>query len=215
MGFGNKPDGMDASAYRVSRALRNSDGFVGPRCHGIDPETGEIERIKLRRHEVLPFFTQRPASLIAMEACGGAHWWARPLIALGHEVRLLPAKAVRPFVLRNKTDAADAQDLDGRPATGNEDGRDQKRISARHPGLASSARPTNEIPAYADQCDSRPIAGVWLSAAGGVSSTAQGLSSHPCFFGHFFKERKRPPHDGKQVGPGRGNPGRETEWHQV
>lgn len=77
--------------------------------HAIDPQTGEIERIKLRRHEVLPFFAQRPASLVAMEACGGAHWWARQLIALGHEVRLLPAKAVRPFVLRNKTDAADAR----------------------------------------------------------------------------------------------------------
>ncbi len=77
--------------------------------HTVDPETGEIERIKLRRHEVLPFFAQRKPVLVAMEACGGAHWWARKLAELGHTPRLLPAKAVRPFVLRNKTDAADAR----------------------------------------------------------------------------------------------------------
>jgi len=77
--------------------------------HAVDGETGEIERIKLRRSEVLPFFANRTPALIAMEACGGAHWWARQLSQLGHEVCLLPAKAVRPFVLRNKTDAADAR----------------------------------------------------------------------------------------------------------
>lgn len=77
--------------------------------HAVDAETGEIERIKLRRGEVLPFFANRSPALIAMEACGGAHWWARQLAQLGHEIRLLPAKAVRPFVFRNKTDAADAR----------------------------------------------------------------------------------------------------------
>ena len=44
--------------------------------------------------------------MVAIEACGGAHWWARQLIALGHEVRLLSAKAVRPFVLRKAFPAA-------------------------------------------------------------------------------------------------------------
>lgn len=77
--------------------------------HGVDFSTGQIERRKLRRHEVLPYFAQHEPVMIAMEACGGAHWWARELTRLGHEVRLLPARAVRPFVLRNKTDAADAQ----------------------------------------------------------------------------------------------------------
>ncbi len=77
--------------------------------HGVDLETGEIERIKLRRQEVLPFFAQRTPSLVAIEACGSAHWWARQLGALGHEVRLLAPKSVRPFVLGNKTDAADAR----------------------------------------------------------------------------------------------------------
>jgi transposase len=77
--------------------------------HAVDVCSGEVERLKLRRAEVLPFFAQREPSVVAMEACGGAHWWARQLIALGHKVKLLPPKAVRPFVLRNKTDAADAR----------------------------------------------------------------------------------------------------------
>ncbi len=77
--------------------------------HTVDLASGEIERIKLRRAAVLPFFAQRPSSLVAMEACGSAHHWARHLCALGHEVRLLAPKSVRPFVRANKTDAADAQ----------------------------------------------------------------------------------------------------------
>lgn len=77
--------------------------------HTVDLTSGELERIKLRRAAVLPFFAQRPSSLVAMEACGSAHHWARQLRALGHEVRLLAPKSVRPFVRANKTDAADAQ----------------------------------------------------------------------------------------------------------
>lgn len=77
--------------------------------HFIDSETGEIQRLKLRRDKVSAFFARREKSLVAMEACGGAHHWARTLQALGHEVRLLPAQHVKPFVLRDKTDARDAQ----------------------------------------------------------------------------------------------------------
>jgi len=77
--------------------------------HSVDSETGEVERIKLRRDEVLPHFALRAPALVAIEACGSAHWWARKLVELGHEVRLLPPRSVRPFVLRNKTDAADAR----------------------------------------------------------------------------------------------------------
>jgi transposase len=77
--------------------------------HWIDPETGVIEGLKLKRTQVLPWFANRAPSLVMMEACGGAHEWGRQLGSLGHQVRLLPAKTVRPFVQRNKTDAADAQ----------------------------------------------------------------------------------------------------------
>jgi len=77
--------------------------------HAVDAQTGEIERVKLRREAVREFFAQRTPSLVAMEACGSAHYWARELRGLGHEVRLLAPKSVRPFVRSNKTDAADAQ----------------------------------------------------------------------------------------------------------
>lgn len=77
--------------------------------HIVNPETGEIERIKLKRDRVSTFFANRQPSLVAIEACGGAHHWGRTLNALGHQVKLLPAKQVRPFVLCDKTDARDAQ----------------------------------------------------------------------------------------------------------
>lgn len=77
--------------------------------HVVDTETGEIQRHKLKRDKVAAFFANRQRSLVAMEACGGAHHWARALQTMGHEVKLLPAKHVRPFVLRDKTDARDAQ----------------------------------------------------------------------------------------------------------
>lgn len=77
--------------------------------HIVDPQTGELERIKLKRDRVTTFFANRHPTLVAMEACGGAHHWGRTLLAQGHQVKLLPAKQVRPFVLRDKTDARDAQ----------------------------------------------------------------------------------------------------------
>jgi transposase len=77
--------------------------------HTVDPSSGEVKRIKLRRDEVLPFFAQLPPALVAIEACGSAHEWGRQLRSVGHQVKLLAARSVRPFVLRNKTDAADAR----------------------------------------------------------------------------------------------------------
>jgi len=77
--------------------------------HWVNRETGEICRRQLKRGQVLEFFANREPSVIAMEACGSAHYWARKLAGLGHEVRLIAAQFVRPFVKGNKTDAADAQ----------------------------------------------------------------------------------------------------------
>lgn len=78
-------------------------------AHGIDAEGAVRLRKKLRRAELLPFFERLSPALIGMEACGGAHYWARELIALGHEVRLMPPAYVKPYVKRGKTDAADAE----------------------------------------------------------------------------------------------------------
>ena len=77
--------------------------------HWVEPDTGSIERLKLKRAQLLAWFAAQQPVLVVMEACGGAHEWGRELMKLGHEVRLLPPKMVRPFVRRNKTDAADAQ----------------------------------------------------------------------------------------------------------
>jgi transposase len=79
--------------------------------HSVDEETGEIRRETLKRGQVLEHFANREASVVAMEACGSAHYWARELVKLGHEVRLMAAQFVRPFVKSNKTDAADAEGI--------------------------------------------------------------------------------------------------------
>ena len=75
----------------------------------VDHESGEIYNRKLGKQDLLEFFAQREVGLIGLEACGSAHWWRRKLMALGHEVKLIHAKFVRPFVQGNKTDAADAK----------------------------------------------------------------------------------------------------------
>ena len=77
--------------------------------HWIDMETGEIVDLKLTRAKFLEHFANRVPCLVAMEACGGTQHWARRIRDLGHQVRLLPAKAVRPFVAGNKNDASDAR----------------------------------------------------------------------------------------------------------
>ena len=77
--------------------------------HGID-ETGEvIVRRQLRRRQVLAFFGRLSPCLIGMEACATSHHWARELAKLGHDVRLMPPRYVKPYVKRNKNDAADAE----------------------------------------------------------------------------------------------------------
>ena len=77
--------------------------------HGIDAPEKVVVRKQLRRRQVLEFFKALPPCLIGMEACATAHYWARELTKLGHEVRLMPAKDVKAYVKRNKNDAADAE----------------------------------------------------------------------------------------------------------
>src|SRR3954467_8922412 len=77
--------------------------------HGIDAAEKVVVRKRLRRRQVLEFFKALPRCLIGMEACATAHYWARELTKLGHEVRLMPAKDVKAYVKRNKNDAADAE----------------------------------------------------------------------------------------------------------
>ncbi len=76
--------------------------------HGVDAEGNVLIRRQLRRSRVLPFFKDLAPCLVGIEACATAHHWARQLIALGHEVKLMPPHYVKPYVKRNKNDAADA-----------------------------------------------------------------------------------------------------------
>jgi transposase len=78
-------------------------------AHGADASGRAVLRKKLRRDQVLAFFAELPPCVVAMEACGGAHFWGREIGKLGHEVRLIPPAYVRPFVKRQKNDAADAE----------------------------------------------------------------------------------------------------------
>jgi transposase len=77
--------------------------------HGIDAAEKVVLKKQLRRGQVLKFFASLPPCLVGMEACATAHYWARELTKLGHEVRLMPAKDVKAYVKRNKNDAADAE----------------------------------------------------------------------------------------------------------
>lgn len=78
-------------------------------AHGANADGTPLFSRKLRRAEVLRFFEKQPRCLVGMEACSGAHYWAREIAALGHDVRVIPPAYVTPFVKRGKTDAGDAE----------------------------------------------------------------------------------------------------------
>jgi transposase len=77
--------------------------------HGVDAAGEVVVRKRLSRARVIPFFAKLPRCLVGIEACNTSHHWARELIALGHDVRLMPAQYVKPYVKRGKNDAADAE----------------------------------------------------------------------------------------------------------
>lgn len=91
-------------------------------AHGVDKNGKDVFNKKMKRKNVLSFFANLPPYLVGLEACGGAHYWAREITKLdtGHIVRLVSPRHVKPFVLNNKTDAADARaicEVVGRPST--------------------------------------------------------------------------------------------------
>jgi transposase len=77
--------------------------------HGVDAAGQVLVRRQLKRRYVLAFFEKLPPCLIGIEACASSHHWSRELQALGHKVRLMPPAYVRPYVKRQKNDAADAE----------------------------------------------------------------------------------------------------------
>src|SRR3978361_334130 len=86
--------------------------------HGIDQQDRPVLRINLRRAQMIAFFKKVPPTVVALEACGASHYWARELTALGHTVRLIPPQYVKPYVKRGKNDRNDAEaicEAAGRP----------------------------------------------------------------------------------------------------
>ena len=77
--------------------------------HGGDAEGRVVVQRQLRRDQMVSYFAKQPPALIGMEACGSAHYWARELGRLGHEVKLMPATYVKAYLKRNKNDARDAE----------------------------------------------------------------------------------------------------------
>lgn len=97
---------MDAIAANVVGVDLAKNVF---QAYWVEPETGEIKNVAIRRAKFLQHFVNRAACVVGMEACGGAQHWARELVKLGHEVVMLPAKSVKAFVSGNKSDAIDAR----------------------------------------------------------------------------------------------------------
>src|SRR5437867_6527708 len=77
--------------------------------HGIDATGNVVIRRQLKRRYVLPFFQKLPPCVVGIEACASSHHWSRELQALGHTVRLMPPAYVKPYIKRQKNDAADAE----------------------------------------------------------------------------------------------------------
>jgi transposase len=81
--------------------------------HGVDAAEKPVLRKTLRRKQFLALFAKMEPTKVGLEACGAAHYWARELGALGHQVVLLPPQYVKAYVKRGKHDAADAEAIRG------------------------------------------------------------------------------------------------------
>src|SRR3546814_14152850 len=78
-------------------------------AHGVDENGATVLVKKLHRKQMLPFFSKLSPCLIGIEACGTAHYWARKLAEMGHEVRLIPPSYVKAYVKRGKSEARHAE----------------------------------------------------------------------------------------------------------
>ena len=79
--------------------------------HGVNAADQPVLRKKLRRKDMVAFFEDLSPTVIAIEACGTSHYWARLLRSFGHEVKLIAPQLIKPYVKRGKNDAADAEEI--------------------------------------------------------------------------------------------------------
>ena len=154
--------------------------------HGVDSEDRPVLRRQLTRTRVLPLFEKLAPTLVAMEACGAGHHWARELTRLGHEVRLIAPQLAKPYVARGKNDAADAAALcqaASRPQmrfvpAKSTDEQAALMLAGQRERLVRQRNPAREH-------DPRPWGGVWPrrgQGAGGdrAAPRAFGGGRHPC-----------------------------------
>ena len=118
--------------------------------HGVDADGTVILQKKLRRGAVLGFLGKLESCLVGMEACATSHHWAREIAALGHEVRLIPPAYVKPYVKRQKNDAADAEAIC--EAAEHALCPSENRGAAGCPRTASISRPADATAHYASEC---------------------------------------------------------------
>lgn len=117
---------------------------------------------RLTRGKLLDFFAGQPRCVVALEACGGAHHWARQLQAMGYEVRLIPPAYVKPFMKRHKNDAIDAEAICEAAQCPGMRFVAVKTEAQQAAGLAFRTRDSCGAPAYAaHQRDPWPLGGVW------------------------------------------------------
>ena len=82
--------------------------------HGVDQHGKTVLKRQLKRDQMAVFFANTPPCLVGLEACRGAHYWARKLGSFGHTVKLIAPQFVKPYVKTNKNDAADAEAIWGK-----------------------------------------------------------------------------------------------------
>jgi transposase len=113
--------------------------------HGVDASGRVVVAKAMRRNKLLEFFASQPACLVGLEASGSAHHWARELVRLGHEARMMPPAYVKPYLRRQKNDAADAAAICfGRQAEARahfEDGQSELAQTARRRGAFRAVSP--------------------------------------------------------------------------
>jgi transposase len=95
---------------QISRIRMDTSKHVF-QLHGVNTAEEPVLRKKLRRKEMMAFFERLRPTVVAIEACGGSHHWARLLGSFGHEVKLIAPQLAKPYVKRGKNDAADAEAL--------------------------------------------------------------------------------------------------------
>ena len=103
--------------------------------HGVDASGHAVLRRKLARGGLIVFFTKQPPCLVGMEACSSAHHWARELVRLGHEVRLIPPQYVKPYVKQQDRCSRRRGHLRGSRPTEHEVRSDRDVRAAEHPGV--------------------------------------------------------------------------------